>query len=298
MGKLGRVNVLKNAGRHQQNRHDHSSAASSENRRDHSAKDAEESNQREESQLTLKSTRVSEAPPADAHRGSTKTTAGQWWLWRFVESRLIVAVVVALVGYSLNYSVSHKLEETKIAVEKAEAEVTAAIEKERNTISGATEMQQVFLQLANPKKDDVGAAEIPNRAVMLAAFGRQSIIPLVSLVDSSPGQIGTAAMNGLRIVGLSDKSSVCDVMRQILMNRTGLYAWWTHQSALVLWGQFRCEGAQEQGILKDYATMLDSVRVRIIDGKKPPYFRILPSIEHLQELNGALLQARQDLQRE
>jgi hypothetical protein len=126
--------------------------------------------------------------------------------------------------------------------------------KERELqISGATEMRELLVNLLSVKPED--AARAPGIAAALAPFGEPAIRPLVNVMQHGEGYQRDAAENGLLAIAMTDSGAVALQMLQIIRNRTHLYAWRTHWSAIHILGQMGCTQALPD--LRTYAGLLN-----------------------------------------
>jgi hypothetical protein len=152
-------------------------------------------------------------------------SAGKVWAWiSDVLKTLLPSVVIALVGFYLKDTVDQALRTRSLQLEAI---------KEMQTY--ATQLQE--------KKIDLDRAEAI--AVQLAAYGRDSVPFFVNVVEIGNESAGIAAEDGLRMVARSEPVMVCAAMRNVILNRYGLYRWQTHKRALKVLGQAGCTEARD-----------------------------------------------------
>lgn len=134
-------------------------------------------------------------------------------------SPFLTAVVVAVLGFMLNQTVSRALQEQQLLV------------------SNVKEMRDLLLQLGS---EDVTKEKAETTALALAAFGRYAIPPLISVLDVGGEVRGPAAETGLRAVGLTDRDAACERMAVVSGDRNGVYTWTTHRFAIRVLGELGC----------------------------------------------------------
>jgi hypothetical protein len=149
---------------------------------------------------------------------------------------ILPGVVLAIVGYVLNDTVNHALQEHQLQIDAIKS------------------MQVLTADLQNPK---ITQAEAQAKAAQLAAFGKYSVPFFVNVheIGNEYGALG--AEDGLRMVARSEPESVCDRINAVIHNRTGLYHWQTHLAALELIAEVKCAGALTD--VKAYESDLDSL---------------------------------------
>ena len=81
------------------------------------------------------------------------------------------------------------------------------------------------------------------QGAQLAAYGRYSVPFFVNILEVGTENAIDGAENGLRMVARTEPDSVCDTVRTVIQNRTGLYQWQTHLSVLKILGQASCAKA-------------------------------------------------------
>jgi hypothetical protein len=164
---------------------------------------------------------------------SPKTPRG--WLDVFQAlSPLITPVLVALVGFVL-------VERVNVTLRQRQADLASgeAISKLVSTLRDPT----VELKAAD------GAA------LTLAAYGGDAVLPLISVLEYGSDVTTAAAGKGLRVLGLMHRDATCRGLGQVVDNRTRLFKWTTHQTAIVLIGELGCRDQRED--LRRYKTLLD-----------------------------------------
>jgi hypothetical protein len=112
----------------------------------------------------------------------------------------------------------------------------SAKERELNT-TNATEMQGLLLKVTTGSREEAQAA-----ALSLTAFGQYAIPPLVMELDGSP-QSQIAAERGLTSMALTNQADICDILAQVLDNRTQRYSAQSHSSVIRVLGVSNCQKA-------------------------------------------------------
>src|SRR5438445_12617397 len=90
---------------------------------------------------------------------------------------------------------------------------------------------------------DLVRADAQAKAAQLAAFGRYSVPFFVNILEVGNQNAGVGAEDGLRMVARSEPQVVCSALQIVIKNRTGLFRWQTHLSALEILGQASCTKA-------------------------------------------------------
>lgn len=166
---------------------------------------------------------------------SSNSSGGFKWVLDLVKA-LLPGVVLAVVGYVLNDTVSHAFQERQLQLDAI---------KEMKTLTAE-------LQQPNITRDQAQA-----KAAELASFGEYAV-PFFINVQEIGNEYGVAgAAEGLRMVARSKPKPVCDAATAVVRNRTGLYKWQTHYSALGVIGAVRCADALRD--VSDYQANLDSL---------------------------------------
>jgi hypothetical protein len=136
--------------------------------------------------------------------------------------------------------------------------------------------------------------EIERGALLLAAYGQASIIPLVNEFRYG-GLRAPAAERALGLVALSDPEDLCKILPRVLTNRTGQFAWDTHLRVIRLLGGSGCTGATDE--LRRYQVHLENARA----GKDDPSFYELvadkPPPDALDQLHQTLTKTFEKLSR-
>jgi len=132
---------------------------------------------------------------------------------------LLPGIVLAVIGYALNDTVSHALQERQLQLDAI---------KEMKSLTADLQQQNLTRDQAQAK-----AAE-------LAAFGEYAE-PFFINVEEIGNEYGIAgAEAGLRMVAHSKPQPVCEAVAAVIRNRTGLYKWQTHYAALDVIGAVPC----------------------------------------------------------
>jgi hypothetical protein len=145
---------------------------------------------------------------------------------------LIAGVLVAIVGYFLTGSVNN------------------AIQRQQLQLSNVREMRELLAQLNTP--------EAESAAFTLSAFGRPAVPALVAALAAGGDPRAPAAESALRAIGLDDPGAVCTAARKIIDNRTALFSWLAHLSAIRLLRDVECPGARAS--LEAYSQALGAVQ--------------------------------------
>lgn len=143
------------------------------------------------------------------------------WIFDLLKSTL-PALVLAVAVYYLKDSVDQALREREVQV------------------SAVKEMQSLFQNL---QKRDITMDEAGDKAAQLAAYGRYAVPFFVNTLDVGIEYARLGAEDGLRMVAKSDPEPVCTTLQTVIRNRTHLYQWQTHESALRLLGEAGCSKA-------------------------------------------------------
>ncbi len=187
-------------------------------------------------------------------------------IWDRVQSLsgLISGLMVAVVGYYFTVSINHA----------------------QFQFSSAKEMQELLTKFNDPKTT---ADDKESIALVLAAFGTYAIQPLINQLQSTESNRSIAAEAGLRAIGYADPKNTCRELVRVLDNRTAIFAWHTHLSAIRLMRDAGC--AASVPALQRYQRFLDT----------PDYKRFLreeptPTLENVNELRQAITGSLQVLQ--
>jgi hypothetical protein len=135
---------------------------------------------------------------------------------------LLPSIVLAILGFALKDSVDQALREREIQ------------------LAAVKEMETLVPDL---QKTDLDRANAQAKAAQLAAYGRYSVPFFVNILEVGNQYAQAGAEDGLRMVARSEPDTVCATLRTVIQNRTGLYQWQTHLSALKILGQASCTKA-------------------------------------------------------
>ena len=135
---------------------------------------------------------------------------------------LLPSIVLAVLGFALKDSVDQALREREIQLEAVK------------------EMEKLVPDL---QKTDLDRPDAQAKAAQLAAFGRYTVPFFVNILEVGNQNAGVGAEDGLRMVARSEPQSVCAALDSVVRDRTGLYRWQTHLSALEVLGQANCSTA-------------------------------------------------------
>ena len=168
----------------------------------------------------------SEAPkPGNPRRGWLETLQGL--------SPLISPVLVALVGFVL--------------VER----VNLTLRQRQSDLASGEAISKLVSTLRDPNVE-LKAAD--GAALTLAVYGGDAVLPLISVLEYGNDVTSAAAGKGLRALGLVHREATCGGLGQVFNNRTKLFKWTTHRTAIILAGEVSCR-AQIQA-LRHYKSLL------------------------------------------
>jgi hypothetical protein len=169
---------------------------------------------------------------------NSKAKAKDVWDVVQILSGLLTPLVLAVAGFYIN----------------------SALQRPQLELSNAKEIQTLLAKLGDP---NVTKTDAEASAVTLAAFGSYSIGPLLSVLQNGGDIRIPAAEKGLRIIGITNSEPVCEALVRVLRNRTQLFNWLTHKSAIRLLGDLDCRSAipdmQQYGTLVDQASKPDGL---------------------------------------
>jgi hypothetical protein len=143
------------------------------------------------------------------------------WILEVLKT-LLPSIVLAVLGFALKDSVDQALREREIQ------------------LAAVKEMETLVPDL---QKTDLVRADAQAKAAQLAAFGQYSVPFFVNILEVGNQNAEVGAEDGLRMVARSEPAVVCATLQTVIRNRTGLYRWQTHLSALEILGQASCTKA-------------------------------------------------------
>ena len=146
---------------------------------------------------------------------------------------LLPSVVLVILGYALKDSVDQALREREIQ------------------LAAVKEMETLVPDL---QKTDLARPDAQAKAAQLAAYGQYSVPFFVNILEVGNQNAAVGAEDGLRMVARSEPQAVCATLQTVIQNRTGLYRWQTHLSALEILGQASCTKA-----CRDVASFRDTM---------------------------------------
>jgi len=152
-------------------------------------------------------------------------------------SALLSGLLVAIVGYFLTGMINRGMQERQFQ------------------FSSAKDMQELLARLNDP---NVSLENKQSTALVLAAFGKYAIDPLINLMQSGDANRMVAAEGALRAIGHSDQQSLCRELRLVVDNRTRVFSWYTHRSAIRLMREAVCVSAVPS--LNNYVDIVESVQ--------------------------------------
>jgi hypothetical protein len=112
--------------------------------------------------------------------------------------------------------------------------VSLALQKRQLDLANVREMRELLLELSKPSQDLVAYRAT---ASALAPFGSYAIVPLILVIQDGEANQSLAAETGLRIIAIRDPEIVTAELIKILNNRSRLYGWRAHLSAVRLLGE-------------------------------------------------------------
>jgi len=187
--------------------------------------------------------------------------------------KLVAAVVLLIITYWIKDSVDLALRRQQLQLE---------------TTKG---MESHLESMAKP---NAAQPDIDRAALLLAAYGQASIIPLVNELREK-GARAQAAEGALGLVALSDPEDLCKVLPGVLANRTGLFGWESHLRVIRLLGGSGCSRAKDD--LRRYQMHLENVRAGKDDSS---FFELIsdkPAPDALDQLHRALTKTLEQLGR-
>jgi hypothetical protein len=150
---------------------------------------------------------------------------------------LLTPIIVAVLGALLAYYLTGYFQQT-LDLRKLELEVQKlALEQRKTDLSGIGQMRELIGQLY---KDGITPREAEAIALSLAAFGDLAAPPLIHAIETGSPNRRTGAEVGLAAAALAAPDPVCGTLARVIDNRTALFNWQTHESAIRLLGQLGC----------------------------------------------------------
>jgi hypothetical protein len=143
-------------------------------------------------------------------------------------------VLGALLAYALTGYFQQTLDLRKLELEVQKL----ALEQRKTDLSGIGQMRELIAQLY---KDGITPQEAAATALSLAAFGDLAAPPLIHAIETGSPNRRTGAETGLAAAALAAPDPVCGTLGRVIDNRTALFNWQTHESALRLLGQLGCQ---------------------------------------------------------
>ncbi len=160
--------------------------------------------------------------------------SSSWLHWTEVTSRLLLPLLLFWLAFTFKDSVQLALEYQQLEVRSAEA-----IEKLLGTLH----------------KKELENNEATAAALTLSAYGKASVMPLVSVLEHGSPNAETAAKQGLFVLGLSHPDTVIESMATVLSKQNKQFRWQTHQTAINILGQLALPDAQN--VLLVYKPLLE-----------------------------------------
>lgn len=177
---------------------------------------------------------------AEAHvpRPAPPPSGGWRWLAEIPKwAPMITPVIVAVLGALLAYALSGYFQQT-LDIRKLELELQKfALEQRKADLSGIGQMRELIADLY---QEGITPADAEAIALSLAAFGDLAAAPLIHAIETGSPNRRTGAETGLAAAALAAPDQVCATLAQVIDNRTALFNWQTHESALRLLGQLGC----------------------------------------------------------
>jgi hypothetical protein len=154
--------------------------------------------------------------------------------WAPVITPIVVAVLGALLAYYLTGYFQQTLDLRKLELEVQKI----ALEQRKTDLSGIGQMRDLIAQLY---EEGITPQQAQAIALSLAAFGDLAAPPLIHAIETGSPNRRTGAEAGLAAAALAAPDQVCGALAQVLDNRTALFSWQTHESAIRLLGQLGCQ---------------------------------------------------------
>lgn len=129
--------------------------------------------------------------------------------------------------------------------------VRLGFERQQLQISSAKDMESLITKMADPQLTQE-QAEIT--ALSLAAFGQFAVSPLIHQIQTGDTNRVIGGETGLRAVGMIEPDATCNQLTRVIKNRTQLFRWGTHLSAIRLLGDLDCKKALPA--LQEYEKLL------------------------------------------
>lgn len=177
---------------------------------------------------------------AEAQTPEPAPPPGRWrWLaelpkWAPIITPIIVAVLGALLAYALTGYFQQSMDLRRLELELQKF----ALEQRRVDLSGIGQMRELIADLY---QEGITPGDAEAIALSLAAFGDLAAPPLIHAIETGSPNRRTGAEAGLAAAALAAPDRVCATLAQVLDNRTALFNWQTHESALRLLGQLGCQ---------------------------------------------------------
>jgi hypothetical protein len=164
----------------------------------------------------------------------------------------ITPIIVAVVGVVLAYLFTGYFQQT-LDLRKLELEVQRlALEQRKTDLGGIGQMRELIAELY---KDGITPSQAQAIALSLAAFGDLAAPPLIHAIETGSPNRRTGAEAGLAAAALAAPDKVCATLAQVVDNRTALFTWQTHESAIRLLGQLGCRNQRLS--LEAFGRLLD-----------------------------------------
>jgi hypothetical protein len=169
--------------------------------------------------------------------GKRKSSGRLAWIGQAL-TPIISGLVIMVFGYFLKDSVDQ------------------AIARQRLELGYAKEMQMMILEM---NKRDATRNQIDAAALVLATFGEHAVVPLMNALQDEGSNRALAADKGLRALALTGKERTCDVLQEVLTNRTRQYLWQTHRRVIKLLGELNCQDALS--VLNNYQGLISEAEL-------------------------------------
>ena len=131
--------------------------------------------------------------------------------------------------------------------------VTNAIQRKQIEVSSVSAMRELIGKLGDEK---ITLADANAAAMTLAAFGNYAVPSLIHVIQNGGVNSTVAAERALRAVGIGDQKVVCESLRMVISNRTQLFSWSVHQTAIRVLGDLECREAVTEILV--YRQLVDS----------------------------------------
>jgi hypothetical protein len=175
--------------------------------------------------------------------------------WEIIQPFLI-ALIPSLILFWFAYSFQESVKQD--------------LDERRAGIQSIKEVRDLVRELLS---DDVNAQNANSASLAIAAFGRYSVLPLISVLEFGGVNAKIAAQRGLVAVGITEPKFTCGALVKVLDNRRRRYSAIMHRQVIKSLADIGCKGPEGAGgeqALERYRKLLDggkaSLANAILDG--------------------------------